>query len=161
RMSAKTGRTYSLWPRPLSGFVVPIVRLSGMRLLRSERGAVALVMGLGATVIVAFVGIGIDVIVWYRTERAMQNAADAASIAAARNGTALYDSEAKAVAAEYGFVDGTGRITVTAQNNQTCPNGQTDCYLVTVATSAAPQFFSQVVGLPPPRLSSAAMAGGG
>jgi Flp pilus assembly protein TadG len=161
RMSVKTGRTYSLWPRPLSGFVMPVVRLSGMRLLRSERGAVALVMGLVATVIVAFVGIGIDVVVWYRTERAMQNAADAASIAAARNGTALYDSEAKAVAAEYGFVDGTGSITVTAENNQTCPNGQTDCYLVTVATSAASQFFSQVVGLPPPRLSSAAMAGGG
>jgi hypothetical protein len=118
-------------------------------------------MGIIATVIVGIVGLGIDVTGWYRTERAMQNAADAASVAAARNGTASYQFEAKAVAAQYGFVDGTGGVTVTALNNQTCPNGQTDCYLVTIATSAARQFFSQVVGLPAPGLSSAAMAGGG
>jgi Flp pilus assembly protein TadG len=126
-----------------------------------ERGAVAVIFGIMATAVVAIVGLGIDLVGWYRTERALQNAADAASIAAARNGTASYQSEAKAVASQYGFVDGTGGVSVTALNNQTCPNGQTDCYLVTVTMSAGPQFFSQVVGLPAPALSSAAMAGGG
>ena len=161
-MSAKASKMYSRWPLPAKRLVRPMARQSGFWRLRSdEAGAVLLIMGVIATVIVAIVGLGIDVIGWYRTERAMQNAADAAAIAAARNGTATtYAFEAKAVAAEYGFVDGSGNVTVTAWNNQTCPNGQTDCYLVTVATSAAPQFFSQVVGFAAPKLSSAAMAGG-
>jgi Flp pilus assembly protein TadG len=151
----------SHWYQALKRFGVTLTRLSRIWPLGLEEGgAVALIMGLMAIVIVAIVGLGIDVIVWYRTERAMQNAADAASMAAARNGTASYQSEAKAVAGQYGFVDGTG-VTVTALENQTCPNGQTDCYLVTVANSAAPQFFSQVLGFPAPGLSSAAMAGGG
>jgi len=125
-----------------------------------ESGATAFLFALVAAGIVAIVGLGIDVIGWYRADRALQNAADAAAIAAARNGTSSYDSEAKAVAATYGFVDGTNGISITPLNNQTCPNGQTNCYLVTVAMASAPQFFSQVVGLPAPVLSSAAMAGG-
>jgi uncharacterized membrane protein len=80
---------------------------------------VAVIVALVATLVVAIVGLGIDVVDWYRTDRAMQNAADSAAIAAARNGTSSYQSEAKAVAAQYGFVDGTGGVTVTALNNQT------------------------------------------
>jgi len=125
-----------------------------------EGGAAAFMFALIATGVIATIGLGIDVIGWYRTDRALQNAADAAAVAAARNGTGSYDSEAKAVAASYGFNDGENGITVTPLNNQTCPNGQTNCYLVTVAMDAAPQFFSQVVGFPAPALSSAAMAGG-
>src|SRR5262249_16161070 len=135
--------------------------LSGRWPLRSEEdGAVALIFGIIATIVVGIVGLGIDVIDWYRTERAMQNAADSAAIAAASNGTGTYASEASAVAAQYGYVDGTNGVTVTALNNQTCPDGRTDCYKVTVAMATAPQFFSQVVGLPAPPLSSVAMAGG-
>jgi Flp pilus assembly protein TadG len=125
-----------------------------------EGGAIVLVLGILAIVVVAIVGLGIDVVSWYRTDRAMQNAADSAAIAAARNGTSSYSSEATAVAAQYGFVDGVNGVSVTPLNNQTCPNGQTDCYLVTVAMATAPQYFSQVAGFPAPALSSAAMAGG-
>jgi Flp pilus assembly protein TadG len=162
RVSTEIDKVLGHWRRAVRRVPEPVTRLSKIWPLRSEEGgAVALIMGIAATVIVAIVGLGIDVIGWYRTERAMQNAADAASIAAARNGTSSYQSEAKGVAGQYGFVDGTGGITVTALNNQTCPDGKTDCYLVTVANSAAPQFFSQVLGFPAPRLSSAATAGGG
>jgi Flp pilus assembly protein TadG len=112
-------------------------------------------------VVIAFVGLGIDLIDWYRTDRAMQNAADSAAIAAAENGTSSYQNEAKAVAAQYGFVDGSNGVTVTALNNQTCPDGTTNCVTVSVAMAAAPQFFSQVIGFPAPALSSAAMAGSG
>jgi len=138
----------------------PKVRSQTRSIWVEQSGATAFVFALIATGIIAMVGLGIDVIGWYRTDRALQNAADAAAVAAARNGTSSYDSEAKAVAASYGFVDGNNGITVTPLGNQTCPNGQTNCYLVTVAMTAAPQFFSQVVGLPAPTLSSAAMAGG-
>src|SRR5215469_6004650 len=126
-----------------------------------EGGAVAFIFALTATVLVAILGLGIDVGYWYRTDRDMQDAADAAAIAAARNATSLYASEAKAVAAQYGFVDGANGITVTPLSNQTCPNGQTDCFLVTIAMASAPQFFSQVIGFPAPALSGASMAGGG
>jgi Flp pilus assembly protein TadG len=125
-----------------------------------ERGAVAFMFALIATGVIATIGLGIDVIGWYRTNRVLQNAADAAAIAAARNGTSSYQSEALAVAASYGFVDGSNGISVTPLNNQTCPNGQTNCYQVTVAMASAPQFFSQIVGIPAPAISSAAMAGG-
>jgi Flp pilus assembly protein TadG len=162
RVSTEIGKVLGHWCQALGRLAVPVTRLSRIWPLRSEEGgAVVLILGIMATVIVGIVGLGIDVIGWYRTDRAMQNAADSAAIAAARNGTSSYQSEAKAVAAQYGFVDGTGGVTVTALNNQTCPNGQTDCYLVTVANSAAPQFFSQVLGFPAPGLSSAATAGGG
>jgi Flp pilus assembly protein TadG len=56
--------------------------------------------------LVGLVGLALDVGMWYRTKRASQNAADASVVAAAINGTSSYQSEAKAVAARYGFVDG-------------------------------------------------------
>jgi Flp pilus assembly protein TadG len=37
-----------------------------------KRGVVAVIVGLLATVVIAFVGLGIDLIDWYRTDRAMQ-----------------------------------------------------------------------------------------
>ena len=89
-----------------------------------EGGAVAFIFALTATVIIAGLGLGIDVGVWHRTDRNLQNGSDAAAIAAARNGTSSYQSEAKAVAAQYGLVDGSGGVTVTALNNQTCPTGR-------------------------------------
>jgi Flp pilus assembly protein TadG len=126
-----------------------------------EDGAVAFTFALIATLVIAVLGLGIDAGAWHRVDRSLQNAADASAVAATRNGTSSYQSEAKAVAAQYGLVDGTGGVAVTALNNQTCPNGQTNCFSVTVAMTAAPQFYSEVVGIPVPPLSSSAMAGGG
>jgi hypothetical protein len=79
------------------------------------------------------------------TGRGMQNAADAAALAAATNGGANYDVEAKAVAAQYGFVDGANTITVAASNTATCPGGGNTCYRVTIS-GAVPLLVSQVVG---------------
>jgi len=127
-------------------------------LWKDEGGAIAVITALALTVLIGVVGLAIDVGMWYQTDRALQNAADAAVIAAATNGTDTYQSEAKAVVAQYGFVDGTNGITVTALNNQTCPSGTTDCYKVTVAQASAPLFFSGVLGLSAPAVSGAAMA---
>src|SRR5262245_30544111 len=127
-------RRYSLSPR--------IYR--SMR--QDESGAIAVLTALALTALVGLVGLALDVGMWYRTNRALQNAAEAAVMAAATNGTGTYASEAKAVAAKYGFVDGVAGITVTALNSQTCPDGTTDCYKVTVAQSSASKFFSPVLG---------------
>jgi Flp pilus assembly protein TadG len=127
---------------------------------KHEGGAVAVIAALALTALIGVVGLAVDVGMWYRTNRALQNAADAAVIAAALNNTASYQSEAKAVAATYGFVDGANGITVTALNNQTCPGGATDCYQVTIAQATAQVFFSPVIGNFTPSLAGAAMAGG-
>src|SRR5262249_14113305 len=123
------------------------------RLGRDEDGAVAVIACLALVGVIGFVGLAVDAGMWYRDTRALQNAADAAAIAASQNGTGTYQSEAKAVAAQYGFVDGVNGITVSALNNQTCPGGSTDCYKVTVTRTSGPLFFSAVLGISAPNLS--------
>jgi Flp pilus assembly protein TadG len=149
----------SLRFRKPSSAVTIVHRSIVLALERDESGVVAVLTALALTVLIGIVGLAIDVGMWYRTDRALQNAADAAVIAAALNSGASYQSEAKAVAAKYGFVDGANGITVTASNNQTCPGGATDCYLVTIAQASPPQFFSPVVGNFAPSLAGSAMAG--
>jgi Flp pilus assembly protein TadG len=127
-------------------------------LCQDEGGIIAILTALALTGIIGIVGLAVDVGMWYRTDRALQNAADAGVIAAALNGTNSYASEAKAVAAQYGFVDGVNGISITALNNQNCPDGATDCYLVTVAQASAPRFFSPVVSLFSPSFAGSAMA---
>ena len=110
--------------------------------------------------LIGFVGLAVDVGMWYQNKRDLQNAADSAVVAAAINGSGAYQSEAKAVAARYGFVDGAGGITVTALSNQTCPDTSGDCYTVTITEASAPAYFSAVLGIPGPTLASSAIAGG-
>src|SRR5436190_3807571 len=90
-------------------------------------------------------GLGFEISNWYLTKRAMQNAADAAVIAAATNGGSNYDAEAKAVAAQYGFRDGSSNIVVTASNPSTAVGCASDCYTVTISDKV-PLFLAQVVG---------------
>jgi hypothetical protein len=115
------------------------------RLRKDQRGTVSIIMGLLIVPLVGALGIGFEVSNWYMTGRGMQNAADAAALAAATNGGANYDVEAKAVAAQYGFVDGANTITVAASNTATCPGGGNTCYGVTIS-GAVPLLVSQVVG---------------
>ena len=91
--------------------VLSLVRHHGRRLRADERGAVSVIMGFLLIPLVGAVALGFEVSNWYMTARGMQNAADAAALAAATNGGANYDVEARAVAAQYGFVNGIGRST--------------------------------------------------
>src|SRR5436190_4076334 len=115
------------------------------RLRKDQRGTVSMVMGILIVPLVGALGIGFEVSNWYMSGRGMQNAADAAALAAATNGGANYDVEAKAVAAQYGFVDGANNITVAASNAATCPGGGNTCYSVTIS-GAVPLLVSQIVG---------------
>jgi len=115
------------------------------RLREDQRGTVSVIMGFLIIPLVGALGIGFEVSNWYMNARGMQNAADAAALAAATNGGANYDVEARAVAAQYGFVDGANNTTVTASNAATCPAGGSTCYSVTIS-GAMPLLVSQVVG---------------
>ena len=102
---------------------------------------VAVVMGVLLPVLIGTLGLGFEVSNWYLTNRGMQNAADAAAIAAATNAGSNDDVEAKAVTAQYGFTDGSNNVTVTASNAAACPSGISGpCYSVTI-TSLVPLFL--------------------
>src|SRR3979490_609387 len=115
------------------------------RLRADERGAVSVMMGFLLIPLVGALGIGFEVSNWYLTARGMQNAADAAAIAAATNGGSNYDVEAKAVAAQYGFVNGTNNISIAVSDTAACPGGGNNCYSVTIS-GFMPLYMSQVVG---------------
>jgi Flp pilus assembly protein TadG len=124
--------------------LVKVVRDLGS-LRADQRGNIAVMMAFLLPVIVGGLGLGFEASNWYLQTRAMQNAADSAVIAAATNNGSNYDVEAKAVAAQYGFVNGTNNVTITASNTATCPAGGNTCYGVTI-TGMVPLFLSQVVG---------------
>jgi hypothetical protein len=115
------------------------------RLRADEGGAVSVMMGFLLIPLVGALGIGFEVSNWYMTARNMQNAADAAAMAAATNAGSNYDVEARAVAAQYGFVNGTNNISIALSNTAACPSGGNTCYSVTISGSV-PLLLSQVVG---------------
>jgi Flp pilus assembly protein TadG len=111
---------------------------------RDRRGNISIIAALALPVLVGAMGLGFESSYWYMGKRSMQNAADAAAIAAASNSGANYDIEAKAVAAQYDLPAGLTSVSVTVANAP-CPAGGGKCYGVTV-TGLAPLFVSQVVG---------------
>ena len=116
------------------------------RLPTDQRGGIAVMMGLLFPVILGVLGLSFEIGSWYLKSRAMQNAADAAAMAAASNSEDNYNLEAAAVAAHYGYVDGTNHVSVTASNEATCPAGANPpCYSVTIS-SAVPLMLAQFVG---------------
>src|SRR4029078_9759607 len=116
------------------------------RLLADERGGISVTVGVLLVPLLGALAIGFEVSNWYMTTRDMQNAADAAALAAATNAKSNYDIEAKAVAARYGFVDGTKTVTVVASNTAACPGGTNTCYSVTIA-GFLPLLLSHVLGI--------------
>src|SRR5215471_17083250 len=87
----------------------------GARLLRDQSGATAMIVGLSATMLVGFAGIGTEMGLWYFNHRNLQNAADSAAMsaeAAIYHKNPNYVAEAKATAARYGFTDGSNGVSV-------------------------------------------------
>jgi hypothetical protein len=115
------------------------------RLIGDRRGNVAIVAAMALPAMMGSFGVGTEVASWYASQHAMQNAADSAALAAASNASANYATEAKAVAAQYGFTDGQNGVSVTASNAATCPAGGSTCYSVTIS-KAQPLLLAQFVG---------------
>lgn len=148
-----------------TGILATLFR-SAIRLRTDERGSVAVLTAVLLPVLVGTLSLGFEISNWYRAKQAMQDAADAATIAAATNGSSSYIAEARAVATRYGFVDGTNNVTVTATNAAACPSGGNTCYGVTI-TGYVPLYVSEIIGFrgdatfngsPQKQLSSTAVA---
>lgn len=132
----------------MSGYLAGIRRTIATtirRLARDRRGNIALVSAMVAPVLMGTFGLGTEVASWYANQRAMQNAADSAAVAAATNASGNYDVEAKAVAAHYGYANGQNGVVVTASNAAACPSGGTNCYSVTISKSL-PLILAKFVG---------------
>jgi len=112
---------------------------------RDRRGSVSILFAIAMPVLIGGLGIGFEVSNWYLMQRGMQNAADAAVLAAASNAGANYDVEGKAVAAKNGFTDGVNNVGVTVLKNVVCPGGSITCYSATINNSV-PLYLSPVVG---------------
>ena len=110
-----------------------------------SRGSVSVLMAVTLTVLIGAAALGIEASSWFMMRHTLQNAADTATLAASMNGQSNYDTEAKAVTALYGVVDGANGVTVTASNTALCPAGGSNCYSVTI-TQAVPLFLAPVVG---------------
>lgn len=118
-----------------------------LRFLKDRSGNVIITAALALPVVLGVFGLGAEGASWFAAKRVLQNAADAAAIAAATNAGPTYGIEAKGVAAQYGQKDGVDGVTVVASNAAPCPNGAGagPCYSVTVSRPM-PLMLAQVVG---------------
>lgn len=129
--------------------------------LRSQRGAVAIQLALTMTVLLGMIGLGTEVTFLLYKQRQMQAAADAAALGGATALTRGYPSdyriEARAIAAEAGFVDGVDQTSVSVLRPPTIGSFAGNNSAVEVIVSQ-PQTLSLVSLLGPAEYSVGAYA---
>lgn len=116
------------------------------RLLHDRRGVAAPTTALGLTVVLGFVGLGVDVGHGYLQRRTAQHAADSAAFsgaAALTSGAADPAAEARAVAARYGFEP--ARVTVNLPPATGVNAGKPD-YVEVLVERPGRRFFSSLFG---------------
>jgi Flp pilus assembly protein TadG len=130
---------------------IPCARL-GQKFLRSRRGNIAPMVALLIAPLVAIMGVATQAGSWFLLQRAMQNAADTAVIAAATNGGnggTDYVAEARSLTADYGFTNGSRSVTVTVPAPTTYAGvtscASSPCYNV-VINNVAPLYLLQLIG---------------
>ncbi|MDR2857786.1 MAG: pilus assembly protein TadG-related protein [Novosphingobium sp.] len=117
-----------------------------------QRGAVSPLMALMIVPIAGATAMATEMGAWWYFQRSLQNAADSAAIAAASNANAgstgiTYDVEGRAVAGQFGYVDGQRQATVKV-TTVACPPGlglDAVCYQAAL-TKVAPVALSRLVG---------------
>jgi Flp pilus assembly protein TadG len=129
----------------------PLVRISLIgartfaRLRHDRRGNVAMMFAIMAPILIGGLGMGMESAYWYYDQRNLQNASDAAAIAAAGDATVNYAAVAGAVAGTYGYTNGSNGVTVTSTNAAPCPAGGNTCYRVSI-TGKQQLFLLPLVG---------------
>src|SRR5579859_5280555 len=103
------------------------------RFSHDTRANIAIMFGLLAPILIGGMGLAMESAYWYVDQRGMQNAADAAALAAATDGTSNYQTTVNAVAAQYGYTNGANGTTITSTNSAACPGtGTNNCYNVAI-----------------------------
>jgi Flp pilus assembly protein TadG len=125
------------------------------RYLGDRRGNVSVIVAIMIVPLVGMLSLAGEVSSWYTINRSLQNASDAAAIAAARNtdtsndtgATPIprYQREANAVASQYGLVNGVSNVTVTPTTVACAAGGVNPCYQVTI-TKTVPSLLAGITG---------------
>lgn len=137
-------------------------RLAAGPLAADRRGATALLTALSLIVVLGFVGFGIDFGAAYASKRAAQGAADSAAYSGAVASLAnlsLAADQARAVAAQYGLVDGAKGVSVAVRAPPLAGayQGRADA-LEVVVTRPAPRFFGGLFMKGPMTVAARAVA---
>jgi len=141
----------------------PLARLQC--LWRDRGGSYSVMAALTLPVLVGFTGLGTEAGLWFYTHQTMQGAADGAAFSAAvarsQGNTAGFRNDATAVAARYGFTDGSGGTVVTVnQPPLSGPNvGNADAVEV-IISQAQQRLFSSVLASGPLNITARAVATG-
>src|ERR1700744_2961213 len=112
---------------------------------KDDAAAAAVMFAVAAPILIGAMGLAAEVSYWRLHQRSMQNAADAAAIAAATNAGSTYVAEAQAVAAQYGFQNGAGNITVTVTKPNNASGCASNCYTVQISDKL-PLLLTSIVG---------------
>jgi Flp pilus assembly protein TadG len=115
------------------------------RFVKTKRANVAMMFAFMSPMLLGGLGLGMETTNWYVDQRSMQNASDAAALAAAGDATANYASIASAIAGQYGYQDGLNNVTVSSSNSAPCPSGGNNCYSVSI-TYKQPLYLMPVLG---------------
>ena len=133
------------------------------RFWRDRRGSYSMVVALMLPVLVGFTSLGTEVGLWLYTHQNMQSAADAAAFSAAsaaRSGDSGTSATqyAKAVAGNYGFVDGSNNTTVTVNNPPLSgsQSGKSSAYEVIISQQQT-QLFSKLLTSTPVTITARAV----
>ena len=140
--------------------------------LTTRRAAVAIMVALSAPVLLGMAGLVTDVTYWYGSRQAMQLAADAGAMAAARSGqssqstlqTVAVNAANLATNNQYGFNSNNLVVTVnnggssfqTPAGNQPVNSQATFSTVTVLAKTPAPVFFSAILGMPQSTLAASA-----
>jgi len=124
------------------------------RLRREERGAVAILTALAMIMLVGFIGLGVEVGLWYAERRAMQTAADSAAMGGAwvifenqedKSGDTLNPQITTAALTDSktnGFDDATDDITVTINHPPTKGFSKNSSSVEAVIVKQRPTLFA-------------------
>jgi len=121
------------------------------RYLHDKRGNIATMTVLLIVPLTAIMALGTESGGWYLIQRAEQNAADAAALAAATNGYGnpsgtTYIGEAKVVSSNLGFTDAANNTTVLVSNTDNSDAAcASACYSVTISRKV-PFYLGQITG---------------
>ena len=108
------------------------------RLAQDQNGSTSVLIALLLPVMIGFVGLGIDVGLWYKQASLAQNAADNAALSAAVGG----DGEiALAVASAYHFHEGVHGVRITVEQLR---NKQDDPAIAVEIERPTPRLFSRM-----------------
>ena len=106
------------------------------RFVRDQRGVSAIIFAIALPVLIGFVGIGVEVGLWFARKRNLQAAADAGAMAGAlvlyQGGT--WDPDAKNAASDFAVLNGAIAANVTSNNPpNNAPNSPTTDYTADTA----------------------------